>query len=365
MRYKSRPAYRNWGQVTADVKAKQIAEGAITNETFLSDIETIAHVSQGSFFNGNGFDEIIDDINQISYYDPVRAKEKPEVSWAFIEDLHKVAELIREVKRLPGSKKLLRSNIFSHAGMYMQFLITAYLGRTFNILDMEVNNRPFNSDIILNVEDRRIHLSVKDCREEHKRDRAEDAVWAIDSVFTDMARANRDEHYLAVKSFSASPPASVDESYWIEFAKQLEEKPQVQKVTFKKEDGYGLSEDLEINIELEWREWVSRHDSPLNSIHNERKLISLYNDWEEKAGKYGTKGEIYLLAGITDDEYDWEEFEESLKDQNAGLILFSIHGYYFQHSPFMLPSSESSLAKILNNTMPSTPYWTFGESHKL
>lgn len=366
MRYTTRSEYRNWDEVTADVILKKIAQDNISEQNFLNDIETIRSVSHSNLFSATGFKGIIDDLNQIKYYDPDFKIKRPEIDGhAFISDIHRTAKLIKEASELTGSDKLFKANIFSHEGMFLQFLITVYISRTFEVVDLELTNKPLNSDIVIFSEEKLIHFSVKDCREKQKRERDRDAIDIIDFHFSDLARKRKSENFLAVKSISNSPPASVDEKYWLNHIATIEEKPQVIKVEFKPDEWPEIKTNVKVEIELDWRPWNSTHTSPTYPLSNQTKVISMYNSWEELVKKHGEKDEIYVIATITDDEYGWEEMESSLSEEEAGLLMVSMMGFYIQHSHIMLPGKYKEISRKLRSNLPAKPYWMMGVLKKI
>jgi hypothetical protein len=360
MRYKSQIQFSSWDQVIETVTSKGIAEDDITNEVFIEDIKIIASVAHSTFFSRPISEDIQDLINQIHHYDPARARVNPEISYAFIEDVHKVACLIRELQNLPNSKKLLEKSIFSHEGMYVQFLLTVLLSRHFNVVDMEINNKPLNTDIVIALKDLKLHIHVKDIREDTKLNRVEDSIWAINSVLRDKAYNDKlDDKMLHVAKLDGAPPVEANEPFWINYAQGLENKPQKVEVVFKPEDGFTLSKETKVKMELVWRPHNHTYTSPTAGFNNTRLLMTKYDELEAKiAEAKPEEDEVHILLVVTDDEYDWDEFRDNLDDQPAGILFCSVHGFYIQHSPFILPSKYKSVDEALNKVFPSQPYWS-------
>lgn len=350
-----------------DVKSKNIWQHKITANKFLEDIDVIKSVSHANIFSNNGFEEIIDDLNQIHSYDPDYRVIRPELTggYAFIDDLHRLANLIREASELPNIDKLFKANIFSHVGMFLQFQLTVYVSRHLEITDVEAKNKPINSDIICRFEEHNLHFSVKDCREEIKDNKNHDTVSVIDGYFADIGRSERAENFLAVKSMDNSPPAAVDESFWLGYVSKLKLEPQVCKVVFNPNDWPTINKEVTVTIEFEWREWNSTHLSPLAGITNETKVATLFNKWEQDVIAHGQKDAVYIMAVITDDEYDWKEMEESLDDSAIGLLMVCLSGYYIQHSNIMLPPKLQSLSAELQKCIPAQTYWRHGVMKKI
>jgi hypothetical protein len=367
MRHISQLDFSSWDEVINAATEKAISQNTITGNVFVEDIRTIASVSHPTFFSRSITQDILDLVNQIKHFDPERARNTPEMTYAFIDDIHRVAGLIKEVKKLPNSARLFGANIFSHEGMYIQFLLTVLLSRYFEVVDMEVKNSPLNTDIVISFRKFKLHLHVKDIREETKHDRIEDSIWAIDSVLRDKANTDKlEDKQLHVAELQGAPPVEADEAYWINYAQGIENKPQLIEVVFKPEDGFILTKPTKVKIKLKWRPHNHTYISPTSKFSNTRLMMTKYDELEAKLLKAqpGIE-EIHILAVITDDEYDWTEFRESLKDQPAGILFCSVHGFYIQHSPIMLPEKYAEVDAKINGVFPSYPYWSEMSDKKL
>lgn len=333
--------YKSWDDVINEIKQRKIHCPHIATGQLLIDIQEIKSVAHKSFFKKPQEMFPYERLNQVQYY------KNEGVHHSFIDDLHNIASLIREAKLLPSKSKLI-PHIFTQFGFYSQFLITVWLSRFFKIKDLEVNNKPLNSDILIEYLGEDIYFQVKDITQQESELRVDEAVMTIDSIFSNKARARRDDRVLRVVDFEGVPPKKYSDSYWYNFALSLEEKPQVLEKILTSAD----NQKIKIKIKLDWGPWSGTFRSPTSSFNNFGRLKIEYDSLNNKITNSLYKKYINILIVVTQDKYDWKDISKSIKNDNLGLIFVEVFDNTFERSPVLLPSKFSKLEKAINKAIP-------------
>lgn len=349
IRDETKTEFTSWDQVLNEAKKKSVSCLDATYDQFSKGLEAVKSASHLSFFSSPQFGYIVSLVNQIRYYDGV----KEGIHYSFIHDFIQLGSLIEAFKTINGSDKLVRLGIFTNFGVFSQFLITVWLNRFLKINDIEVKNKPLNTDILASHNGFNLHFHVKDIRERERENRLSDATTILDYKLSDRAHGANKQQRLAVKSFSDVPPTGINTEYWEKLALEIEQKPQTIKVSFPADLQTKNKEDIHISIELEWRDFSGTFDGPITGFTNARLLEQFFNKLNEKIkSKVVEKKEVHILIVLTDDIYDWSDLKKQISNDQTGLLVIREFDYYIERSPFMLPTSSVSLEKELNASIP-------------
>jgi hypothetical protein len=350
VRYNSDIQYRSWQAIHDDIDTRNIEEPPITKTMMHHYIDTISSVAHKTFFSSPQIDRITQDINQIKWWDPER---NPGIGHAFFDDIREHAELIEEVKLVPGSEKLFKTpGIFTNKGAYSQFLLTIWLSRHLSVEDLELNNNPLNTDVLCKVDSTSVHFHIKDIEEDERHDRVDDTVWVIESFFVEEARKARAEKFLAVLEFDGVPPKKINEQYWINLIRSWPRRPHTQTVVFEPSEETGNQDKVTVNIKLGWRPWNSTHISPSAPFNNAVRFAYEFNTLADKLNKCKSdKSDIHILIALTWDTYNAKEDMKQLATEPAGYITVMRFGYELDRSPVILPQNLG-LRKLLEQLIP-------------
>lgn len=348
--------FSSWDEVLNEVKNKKIFCPDVSNRKLTNALKKISSVAHPNFFRKPEFEYIISLINQVKYY----LKERSFEHHSFVDELYGISKLIKLVKRIPTAQKLFKADIFSNFGMYNQFLITAFLSKRLKIIDLEVNNKPFNTDILAEYGGLEIHFHIKDISEHKREERLSDAIYIIDHFLSERAKARNAKRRLAVSTFIGVPPEGLGDDYWEKFAKELKEKSQTVKLRIPISSTTKNSKPVKISITFVWKEFSGIFNSPLSSFNNQLNLVSKYNEINKLIKtNHMPKNQTHMLIALTDDQYNWQSLRKDIKNDKLGLVLFHLIEFDYQRSPFMLPLKYQSLEIDLNKIFPNSVKFVF------
>lgn len=322
----------SWDQVVSEIKIRKVKNPEISTNELLLDIEILKNVAQKSFFSKPQLHYISSLINQIKFYDSSKR-------YSFIEDLHKIGRLTSSLKKHPRSKNLFDKGIFTNFGFFSQFLISAWLNKYVNVVDFELRNKPLNTDVLVNELKIDIHFHIKDIREEETKERYSDMCMYIDSFFTEKARERRDNKHIAVIRVRGFLPKRLPKNYWQGFVLKLEEKKQKIKVSFPPRLGYGNSEEIAIEIQLDWRPFSGIFISPLGFFNNSFRLSTEYEKINKLVAEHGVN-QIHILVFVTEDRYSTKALRKFIEHQKVGIMTLEIVDFEFDRSTLVLPENK-------------------------
>lgn len=336
--------FQSENEIINEINSKKIHCPNITTEELLKNFIEVKSAIHKSFFRRPKFDYLISLLNQFKYY------RTDGTHFGFIDDIHELAVLIKSIRTIPSAKKLLDVGIFSDFGVFSQFLVTIWVSKYLNVVDLEVDNPPINTDILAKCNNTNIHFHVKDIREEERKLRIETAILAIESVLSSKLRAIRSEKVLRVTIFTGVPPANLTINYWQQLATNLELKSQSFIRIFQPGERTGNKDPIKIEIEIDWQDWSGTFFSPIRSFSNLQRLEQVYDEFESKINK--VNGEIHILVAVSTNTYDWNILKESFAQNILGIVLIDIFDKEITSSPFILPNKYLKVEKYLNSTFP-------------
>lgn len=156
--------FNSWDEVVSEIRQKRVKNPDIGTTELLKDIEKIKETSQKTFFSKPQSPYISSLINQIRLYQQSKR-------YSFIEDLHIISRLIVGLQTNSKSKKLFEKKIFSNFGFFSQFLVSAWLNKYLKVIDFELNNPPFQTDVLVDSRGKHIHFHIKDITESEREER--------------------------------------------------------------------------------------------------------------------------------------------------------------------------------------------------
>lgn len=340
--------YKSWCEVYSEIKRKKVCSPDISTKKLISSLKKIEAVSQKSFFTKPQIIYLSNLFNQIKYFEPTK-------QYSFISDLYLIGRLISVLEKNPKSKKLFKKGIFTNFGFFTQFLVSVWLNKYLNVVDFEVDNMPFNTDILVNEFNTDIHFHIKDISENEREERISDLCLYIDDYFIEKARLRRDDVHLAVIKVSGVPPKNLPHNYWLDIAIKIKEKPQHLKIVFHPSDGFGNAEEIVVTIQLNWRPFSGTFLIPLNSFNNSIRLACEYEDKNRQVLE-SKLNQIHILVAITEDRYSTRSLREFIKNQNIGIMTLEIFDFDFERSTLLLPS-KNILEGRLNRKIPRAIYF--------
>lgn len=347
------PEFNSWDQVVLEAKQRNIHCPDVTNRRFINSLRVLQSVSHSSIFSKPSFDEIHALLNQIKNYQEGN-------HFSFVDEVYGISKLIKLVKKKKNSKALFKQNIFKDRGMFNQFLITAYLCKKLKVIDMEINNSPINSDLKCKLGQNIIYFQIKDSQELKREQRRFDAIWYIDCVLTNRAKARDAKKRLAVSKFIGTPPQTVQNEFWEKLAREIDEKPQTKFIKFPPGQNTSNETEVKVKVTFVWRDYNGVFNSAGNGFNNFLKVSYEYEKLNESLKKANIPiDDVHILVAITEDKYDWQKLEKSIKNEQLGLVIIELIEFNFLRSPFMLPENHTELAKKLNNLIPENVEFVF------
>ena len=350
-----RSEFTTWDSLIREVKLKRISCPDITHLKFVNALKVIEGVSHKKLLTSPRFEYITSLLNQARYYTIDRDVEH----WSFVHEIYGISRLIKLIKkRVLNSEKLFNADIFSNFGMYSQFLMTAYLCKKLRVIDVEVKNPPLNTDILCEHKGTIIHFHIKNISESDREERLESAIYAIDHILSNRARARDAKHTLSVSSFVGIPPEGLPENYWEDFAKGVEEKSQTIKLNIPAGPPTKNTEEIGITIGFKWREYSGIFNGPKTNFNNWQRMVAEYDkiDGNLKAKSINVS---HVLVAISDDKYSWKGIKKSLKNEKLGLAFFEIVEFRFDRSPFLFPTQFFKTEYLLNKVFPESIEFIF------
>lgn len=351
-----KPEFKSWDEIINETKTKRINCPDVSNRKLINALKVISSVTHTNLFKKPEFDFIHGLLNQIRYYTPERYSEHH----SFVDELYGISKLIKRFKKIPSSNKLFNADIFSNFGMYSQFLITVYISKKLKIVDLEVPNKPINTDILVEHKGNELHFHCKDIREYERQTRLDDAIAIVDHILTERARTRGGKKRLALSKFDGVPPVGLDSNFWEQFAKSLEERPQTINKVFLPSISTENTEPVNIKITFAWREFSGIFTSASGSFNNQLRLEQEYDKLNNLLqGKKIPKNQIHILVTITDDKYNCKSLKQSIKDEKVGLLLLDLIEFMYTRSPFILPKSYQKIEDDLNKIFPECVEFIF------
>lgn len=337
--------FKSWQQVKSECQRKNVHGPDVSCAELLNDIDILESKAHDSFFHHIDFPEINSLINQFKYY-----RVDNELPYAFVDDVHLLANQIKELELLPGSNKLFKLGIFTNFGVFSQFKVTLWLSKFFPVLGMEEKNNKIDIDLSISVSETKIGIQVKDVREESRRSRQEDAITVIDIVLANRAREKGSDRRLSLLTFEGVPPSGLNEYFWENVAKNLEEKEQVKKIIILPGDGGRNLLPVEITLEFGFKEFSGIFNHAAKGFENSQKLQQSFDELNLKLSK--NPQQAFFLIAITEDEYDWNELNLGIENDACGLMVVDIFDNEISRSPLIMPKNFKKIQENFNSGVP-------------
>lgn len=346
--------FLTWENLISEAKLKRVFCPDISHQKFINSLKIIRPVTHKNLLTKPRFEYITSLLNQIRYY-----KANDVNHWLFVHDLYGISRLIKLIKkRVSNYQKLFDADIFSNFGMYSQFLVTAYLCKKLNVIDVEVKNPPLYTDILCDVRGTKIHFHVKNISESDKEEILNSAIFTIDHFLSNRSRSGNYKRTLAVSSFIGIPPDGLPKNYWIDLANSIELKSQTKKIIIDPGSIANNVTSVEIKIGFKWRDYSGTFNVPKTNFNNWRRMVTEYNKIDGNL-KLESTDDCHILVAISDDVYTWNGIKKSIKDDQLGLVFINNIEFRFDRSPFLLPTKFENIEHVLSKCIPDSIEFIF------
>lgn len=334
--------FNTWQEVYDCAREFNVCQADITNAQFIDDLKTISSATNKNFFAKREFETIHDLINQIHFY-----KSDVPHGYAFIDDIHILGTLLRKAPAISGFNKMHKA-IFTNFGMFDQFMITMWVNEYMHVKEVELSNKPINTDLLLEIDGMPVHFQLKTIKEEARRDRMRDAIWEVDGYFDDKARRAQLEFSLSVTQMEGTPPEGMPRGYWENLAKTLPYKPQTVRHTIKA-GAYKNKEDVTVKIKMRWRKRNYTSIAPEATFNNAERFAVAY---DEHVAKVAKSTDCHILCVNTWDEYDVGQLRNMVEESGVGVMVVNRFGYHILGYTIILPAKFNKIEVELVGKLP-------------
>ena len=341
--------FQQWGEVIKHVEAEQLyfddSKTKISSAQFVNDVNLIAqwipetHL-QNEKMSNQGIALL---IHQLSHM-------KKGTNNAGVPILHALADAIRFVSPLPGSKALLKS-LHTDYGMFLQLQATYFIGKHIRVTGVEQEKG--RVDIVAEVGGKTLNVHVKNTQPFTKEFAQFEAIAFILQALRDHPITNSANEQLGVVKLDGYIPTGIPYTYWEQFVSSIQPLPGVQQ--FNIADSRNPSMHSPITLEFVWQRSADSSGGTMYGINPYQNLDNRLSDICKKIPETNANIEIALLLNRQAQPFQMDRayFDHSKLD---GIIMLDIaqgaEGWIYKRSNIYLRTSLADLEKELNSLLP-------------
>ncbi len=341
--------FQQWGGVIKYVEAEQLGfddgKTKISSAQFVDDVNLIAKWIPETYLQNEKMS------NQgIALWIHQLAHMKKGTNYAGVPFLHALADAIRFVSPLPGSKALLKSLHTDH-GMFLQLQATYFIGKHIHLTGVEQEKG--RVDIVAQVGGKTLNVHVKNTQPFTKESAQFVAIAFILQALRDHPITNSANEQLGVVKLDGYIPTGIPYNYWEQFVSSIQPVPGVQQ--FNIADPRNPGRHSPITLELVWQRPADSSGGTMYGINPYQNLDNRLSDICKKIPETHANIEIALLLNRQAQPFQMDRayFDHSKLD---GIILLDIvqgaEGWIYKRSTIYLRTSLASLEKELNSLLP-------------
>lgn len=341
--------FQQWDEVLKHIKAEQLGfddgKTQIASTQLVDDVNLIAQwvperylqnekmLNQGMALWIQGFSSMKKGTNSVG-----------------VPLLHTLANAIKLVAPLPGSKALLKS-LHTDYGMFLQLQATYFIGKHIRITGVEQERG--RVDITAQVEEKALNLHVKNTQPFTKELAQFEAIAFIQQALRDRAITNSANEQLVVVKLDGYIPTGVPKAYWEQLVSEVQPQSGIQR--FDMADPRNPTTPSPITLEFVWQQSTERVDGTLLGINPFQHLDHRVSEICKRIPETKNTIEIALLVNRHAQffQMDRSYFDHSKLD---GIILLDIvqgaEGWIYKRSTIYLRTSLAGLEKDLNALLP-------------
>ena len=309
--------FQHWAQVIKHIEAEQLGfddgRTKISSAQFVADVNLIAQWIPETHLQNEKIPSqgITLWIQQISYM-------KRDTNHAGVPILHALADAIRLVLPLPGSRALLKS-LHTDFGMFLQLQATYFIGKHIRVTGVEQEKG--RVDIVAEVGGKTLNVHVKNTQPFTKELAQFKAVAFINQALTDHPITNSANEQLAVVKLDGYIPTGIPNTYWEQFVSNIQPLSGIQQFTIADPRDPGMHSP--ITLELVWRRPTDIPSGTLDGINLFQNLNNRLSDICKRIPETNANIEIALLVnrGAQHFQMDRAYFDHSRLD---GIIMLDI-----------------------------------------
>ncbi len=341
--------FQQWGEVIKHIEAEQLGfddgKTKISSAQFVDDVNLIAQLIPETYLQNEKMSRhgIALWIHQLSHI-------KKGTNHVGVPVLHTLADAIRFVSPLPGSKALLKSLHTDH-GMFLQLQATYFIGTHIRVIGVEQEKG--RVDIVAAVGGKTLNVHVKNTQPFTKESAQFVAIAFINQALIDHPMTNSANEQLVVVKLDGYIPTGIPYTYWEQFVSNIQPQSGVQQ--FNIADPRNPSMHSPFTLELVWQRPADRIDSTLYGINIYQNLGNRLSDICQKIPETHANIEIALLLNRQAQPFQMDRsyFDHSKLD---GIIMLDIvqgaAGWIYKRSTIYLRTSLAGLEKVLNSLLP-------------
>jgi hypothetical protein len=342
--------FQHWSEVVIHIEAEQLdfndGKTKISNAQLADDVHLIAQCIPDAYLRNNKMSH-----QGIALWTHQLAEVKKGTNFVGVPTLHELAEAIRLVSPLPGSKELLTS-LHTDQGMLLQLQATYFIAKHLHVTGVE-QEPGRRVDIVAKVEDTVLNLHVKNTQPFTKENAQFEAIAFTLQAMRDHPITNSAGEHLVVVKLDGYAPTGLPIAYWEQFASKIQPQDGVQR--FEVADPRDPSKLSPITLELVWQRSTDRIDGTLSGINLYQQVGNRLAEISDRIPATHTSIEIALLLNqrARPFQIDRAYFDRSTLD---GILLLDIlqgaEGWVYERSTIYLRTSLDGVEKELSVLLP-------------
>ncbi len=341
--------FQQWGEVIKHVEAEQLGfddgKTKISSAQFVDDINLIAQWVPETHLQNERMSR-----QGIALWIHQLALMKKGTNNGGVPILHALADAIRLVSPLPGSKALLKSLHTDH-GMFLQLQATYFIGKRIRVTGVEQEKG--RVDIVAAVGGKTLNVHVKNTQPFTKESAQFEAIAWIFQALRDHPITNSANEQLGVVKLDGYIPTGIPYTYWEQFVSSIQPQSGVQQFNIADPRNPGMHSP--ISLELVWQRPADTSGGTLYGINMYQNLGNRLSDICKKIPESHANIEIALLLNRLAQPFQMDRsyFDHSKLD---GIIMLDIvqgaEGWIYKRSNIYLRASLAGLEKELNALLP-------------
>lgn len=341
--------FQRWAEIIKHIEAEQLGfndgKTKISGAQIVEDVNLIAQWIPETHLQNEKMSSqgITLWIHQLSYM-------KRGTNHAGVPILHALADAIRLVLPLPGSRALLKS-LHTDYGMFLQLQATYFIGKHIRVTGVEQEKG--RVDIVAEVGSKTLNVHVKNTQPFTKELAQFKAVAFINQALIDHPITNLVNEQLAVVKLDGYIPTGITNTYWEQFVSSIQPLSGVQQFNIADPRNPGMHSP--ITLELVWQRPGDISGGTLYGINTYQNIGNRLSDICKKIPETHANIEIALLVNRLAQPFQMDRsyFDDSKLD---GIILLDIaqgaEGWVYKRSTIYLRTSLAGLEKELSSLLP-------------
>jgi hypothetical protein len=341
--------FQQWAEVVKHIEAEQLGfddgKTKISGDQFDADVNLVAQWIPETYLQNEKMS------NQgITFWIHQLSQMKMGTNYAGVPILHALADAIRFVSPLPGSKALLKS-LHTDYGMFLQLQATYFIGKYIRLTGVEQEKG--RVDIVAEVGGKTLNIHVKNTQPFTKELAQFKAIAFINQGLIDHPITNSVNEQLAVVKLDGYIPTDIPNTYWEQFVSNIQPQSGVQQFNIADPRNPGMHSP--IILELAWQRPTDTVGGTLYGINTYQNLNNRLSDICKKIPETHANIEIALLLNRLAQPFQMDRayFDHSKLD---GIIMLDIaqgaEGWVYKRSNIYLRTSLAGLEKELNLLLP-------------